>query len=80
MNTQNGYGLWVVAFLTLLVIALASSQADRAPSSATDKWKVIRVCDRAAWAVPAEYARVIKEGAEKDCGIFPAKKPHPARA
>ena len=59
----------------MLAVALASCQADRAPA---DKWKVIRVCDRAPWTVPAEYAREVKKGAEKDCGIFPAK-PHPKR-
>ncbi len=64
-----------VALVAMLAVALASCQADRAPA---DKWKVIRVCDRASWTVPAENAREIKKGAEKDCGIFPAK-PHPKR-
>jgi len=35
-----------------------------------DEWKVIRVCDKAPKVVPAEYAHTIKEGSEKDCGIY----------
>lgn len=65
----------VVAFVAMLAVALAAWQAARTPAN---EWKVIRVCGRYTYTVPAEYARQFKKGTEKDCGISPAK-PHPKR-
>jgi hypothetical protein len=67
----------VLVAVVVLVFAAYTVEVRRA-NLAPVEYKVIRVCDRVTWKVPAEDARQIKRGAEKDYGIFPAK-PHPAK-
>jgi hypothetical protein len=67
-----------LAAVAILLFCAYTVQVRHANLAPEHSHKVIRLCDRVTWTVPAEDARQIKRGAEKDCGIFPPK--HPRRA